>query len=102
MAGSYRNVVDCKNRFRCDLPSATGYVGEDLLLDDLGDAYEAIEEMYDMIEWLSGGDKMRVYAAWREGHLAKRKPGATGMGFNDYWDCSYEEMSDEDPDEEEE
>lgn len=42
MAGSYKHCVDEQGRF-------TGVN----LLDDLGDAYEALEEMYGMIWWLA-------------------------------------------------
>ena len=47
MAGSYNHCVD----------GETGklYVNEDLIqmVENLGDAYEAIEEMYGMIWWLA-------------------------------------------------
>ena len=42
MAGSYKHVVDSEGKFR----------GVDHL-DNLGDAYEAIEEMYGMIWYLA-------------------------------------------------
>ena len=42
MAGSYSHCVDDQGRFQ-------GVK----LLDDLGDAYEALEEMYGMIWWLA-------------------------------------------------
>jgi hypothetical protein len=63
MAGSFRHVVDRDGTFR----------GTDLL-DHLGDAHEALEEMYDMILYLTGGDKQKIYEAWREGHARKRIP----------------------------
>jgi hypothetical protein len=63
MAGSYKHVVDSNGEFR----------GVDLI-DNLGDAYEALEEMYDMIQYLSRGDKHAIYEAWRIGHVAKRLP----------------------------
>ncbi len=61
MAGSYRHCVTAGGAFR----------GTELL-DHLGDAYEALEEMYDMIQFLSGGNKETIYLAWRDGHHAKR------------------------------
>jgi hypothetical protein len=60
MGGSYRHITDSENRFK----------GIETI-DHLGDALEALEECYDMIEFLSeGGDKKRIYAAHRW-HLAK-------------------------------
>lgn len=53
MAGSYKHVVDSNNKF----------IGLDLI-ENLGDAYECIEEMYQVIQKLSGGDKQRIYEAW--------------------------------------
>jgi hypothetical protein len=41
------------------------------LLDDMGDAYEAIEEMFDMIEHLSGGDMQKLREA-HKAHCLKR------------------------------
>ncbi len=58
MAGSYKHCVDDKGRFR----------GVDLL-DHLGDAYEALEEMYGMIWYLAfehaqyAGDQHRAAEA---------------------------------------
>lgn len=63
MAGSYRHVVNDKGEFR----------GTDLI-DNLGDAYEALEEMYDMIQHLTGGDRQKMFEAWRDGHIRKRLP----------------------------
>lgn len=63
MAGSYRHVVDHNNEFK----------GTDSI-ENLGDAYEALEEMYDMIQYLSGGDKQKIFEAFREGHCRKRIP----------------------------
>jgi hypothetical protein len=63
MAGSYRHVTDQNGRFK----------GLDSI-DNLGDAYEAIEEMHDMIMHLAGGDQNKIHEAWRDGHVAKRMP----------------------------
>ena len=54
MAGSYRHITE-------DDGSLSG--PEDHRLDNLGDAYEAIEEMYGMIWWLADGDPKRVNQA---------------------------------------
>ena len=63
MAGSYRHVVNERGEF----------IGIDLI-DNLGDAHEALEEMYDMIQHLSRGDRVQIHEAWRTGHYAKRIP----------------------------
>ena len=70
MAGSYRHCVNADSKF----------IGIDLI-DNLGDAHEALEEMYDMIEYLSdlnadlmrpGDAKARIHEAWLNGHIKKR------------------------------
>jgi len=69
MAGSYRHCVDADNNLL-----------EEPLLDDLWDALEAIEEMYDMINYLALGDKTMIYEAYgahclkRYGHLPIADP----------------------------
>lgn len=63
MAGSYRHVTDQNGQFK----------GLDSI-DNLGDAYEAIEEMHDMIAQLTGGDRQKIFEAWRDGHIRKRLP----------------------------
>lgn len=63
MAGSYQHIVRSDGSFQ----------GTELI-DNLGDAYEALEECYDMIQQLTGGDKTRIYEAWLEGHFKKRYP----------------------------
>lgn len=49
MAGSYHHVTDENGKLRSN---------EDFInyIENLGDAYEAIEEMYYMIQYLSNGD----------------------------------------------
>lgn len=55
MAGSLRHVTNSQ----CD------FVGMDLI-ENLGDAYECIEECVAIIRELSGGDRSKVAAAhWR-------------------------------------
>jgi hypothetical protein len=58
MAGSYRHITNGKNEF----------IGIDLI-DNLGDAWEALEECYLMIKQLTGNDKQKIYKAWYEGVL---------------------------------
>lgn len=53
MAGSYEHVVNPDGSYR----------GVDLL-DHLGDADEALEDCVAMINWLTGGDKRKLYEAW--------------------------------------
>lgn len=84
MAGSYMHVTD----------RLTGeFEGLDTI-DNLGDAYEAIEEMHDMIGWmarqLSPDDpRHAIHEAWREGHLRARAPynldDLSLTGFEAYW-----------------
>lgn len=54
MAGSYSHLVDDQGRFQ----------GVELI-DNLGDAYEALEECWGMIWFLAGGDAARVEEAER-------------------------------------
>ena len=63
MAGSYRHITDADGAF----------IGV-ALIDNLGDAHEALEECHDMIQQLTGGDKKKIYEAWLEGHFKKRCP----------------------------
>lgn len=67
MSGSYSHCVhvaaDGTHHFR----------GVDLL-DHLGDAYGALQEMFDMIEHLSGGDRSKILAA-HDAHCVKRYGG---------------------------
>jgi hypothetical protein len=46
MAGSYNHIVNNKG----DLLNNERFVG---MIENLGDAYEAVEEMYGMIWWLA-------------------------------------------------
>ena len=62
MAGSFHHIIKAKDlSFRgCQL------------LDNLGDASEALEECYDMLMYLTGGDRTKLYDAWKKGHMEKR------------------------------
>lgn len=63
MAGSYRHIINQDGTFR----------GVDLI-DNLGDAHEALEECYNMIQYLTGGDKAKIHEAWLEGHFKTNCP----------------------------
>lgn len=65
MAGSYRHITDKDNKF----------LGVDYL-DNLGDAYEALEECHAMIEYLTLGHKNSIFDAYNEGCLRKHNPEA--------------------------
>lgn len=56
MAGSYRHVVDDDGRLRDNEAFLVG-------IENLGDAYEAVEEMYGMVWWLADGDAQKVRVA---------------------------------------
>ena len=56
MAGSYKHVVDDRGLLRRPEDFAD-------MIENLGDAYEAIEEMYGMIWLLAGGEAAKVEAA---------------------------------------
>ena len=75
MGGSYRHITNADNTFR----------GTELI-DNLGDAYGALEECYDMIQHLANGDKLLIFEAWRDGHLQKVCPSnVPGATFEDFW-----------------
>lgn len=88
MAGSFRHVARVKNgklRFDDELG----------LLDHMGDAHGAIEEMFDMIEFLSGGDLSKIHAA-HEHHCVKRYGGLHRKETpEEYFEEDDEEESDE-------
>jgi hypothetical protein len=68
MAGSYQHCVNRSGQF-VGIP----------LIDNLGDAYEALEEMYGMIWYLAGGDPAKVEAA-RQGYTAGIVEHSPGVG----------------------
>jgi hypothetical protein len=74
MAGSYAHVTDKNGRFRSDFADFTG------MIENLGDAYEACEEMHWMIRFLAGDDEATIDAAHAAGVKTKFKevtPGAS-------------------------
>ena len=82
MAGSYRHITDKDNNFiGCDL------------CENLGDAHEALEEMYHMIHYLTGGDKTKIHEAWRNGYARKFLPSSneTLFTYAEFWFDNEEE-----------
>lgn len=57
MAGSYKHVCKEDGAFRDDPEDFTGRI------ENLGDAYEACEEMHFMIGFLAGGDRAKIAEA---------------------------------------
>ena len=77
MAGSYRHITDENNEFiGCEH------------IENLGDAHEALEEMYHMIDYLTGGDKAKIHAAWVNGYGRKFLPrgNAEKTTYQDFWE----------------
>jgi len=77
MAGSYRHITDHNNNF----------IGIDLI-DNLGDAHEALEECYHIIKNLSG-DKYRdrIFEAWKK-YILDTYPDCdkSVMKFSRFWE----------------
>lgn len=76
MGGSYRHIADAQNNF----------LGVKLI-EDLGDAHEAIEELYYMILHLTGGDKTKIHEAWRDGYARKFYPPSNEplFTYEEFW-----------------
>ncbi len=70
MAGSYRHLVDSDNKL-IDEPSGRPYP---LVSYDLRDCVETIDELFAMVQHLSGGDKAKIHEAWLEGYFKKQCP----------------------------
>ena len=75
MAGSYSHIVDGDNKF----------IGVELI-DNLGDAYEALEECYGMISHLTGGDKTTIFQTCRALVRKTNPEYADKMTFEEFWD----------------
>lgn len=72
MAGSYRHITNNSNEF----------IGIDLI-ENLGDAHEALEECYQIIKEL-GGTKKKIYKA--QCHIHKKTIGGNfPFSFEEYW-----------------
>ena len=86
MAGSYRHIVTMNNDFRDDIENG----GLMDMIDNLGDAREALEECYDMIKYLTNGNKKKIYGAYINGHVKFRykhneNVEITEEGYSKYW-----------------
>lgn len=57
LAGSYKHVCKKNGKFRDDFDDFSG------MIENLGDAYEACEEMHFMIGHLAGGDRAKIRKA---------------------------------------
>lgn len=80
MAGSYLHCI------KVHKDGTYSFRGVEML-DGLGDAYEALEEMFDMIEFLSGGDRQRILEA-HEAHCTKRYGGVHyEQSVGEYFGC---------------
>ena len=75
MAGSYRHITDSDNEFR----------GIDLI-DNLGDAYEALEECWEMIKILAGNDKRKIFEAQEEYVRLFNPDYADKMTYDRFWE----------------
>lgn len=77
MAGSYNHVINSKGKL---MESGRGPGGLSQMLENGGDVYEAVEEMYGMIWFLAKGDRSVVENAhqkYREGLIMS--PGLKDM-----------------------
>jgi hypothetical protein len=65
MAGSYRHLVDENNNL---------HDGDYPHIADVLDARECIDELFAMIQHLTGGDKAKIHEAWLEGYFKPNCP----------------------------
>jgi len=73
MAGSFHHIID---------PQDLSFRGTEFI-ENLGDAYEALEECYYMIMHLTKGNKKTIFEAYRDGYAKKNKlPAGT---YKQYW-----------------
>lgn len=80
MAGSYSHITGKNNVF----------IGVDLI-DNLGDAHEALEECYEIIQILSGGSKEKILKAIKKIYLSRNPDKKTrqrikSLSARTYWD----------------
>jgi hypothetical protein len=68
MAGSYKHCVTDDGKFLAE--------DFDGMIENLGDAYEACEEMVFMIDFLANGDRSRIDEASEAFYASKRRKGA--------------------------
>lgn len=78
MAGSYKHVTKPDGSFNAE------DFGE--MIENLGDAYEACEEMHFMVSFLAGGDRERIaeahaafVASQTPGNVLYKPPGPSAM-----------------------
>jgi lipopolysaccharide biosynthesis regulator YciM len=81
MAGSYRHCID-KNFNLYDPEYLSG------MIENMGDAYEAIEEMALMIKFLSNSDERKIYEA-QEFCYSQIVPSYGGRSFES-WKISWD------------
>ena len=59
------------------------------MIENLGDAYEALEECYHLINVLSGGSKTKIFEAYKE-YSKKNHPGFDSEETEEnFWDDDY-------------
>jgi hypothetical protein len=77
MAGSYGHITDKDGKF----------IGVELL-DHLGDAHGALEQCIAMINYLSGGDKQKIFGSYKHGYCEKHIPkeNMSMITFESFWD----------------
>lgn len=85
MAGSYRHLVNSKNE-----PYESPRGDRWSLIENMGDAIECIDELFAMIQHLSGGDRRKIHEAWREGWCKRNIPNSNYadeslMSFDAFW-----------------
>jgi hypothetical protein len=81
MAGSFQHCIKKDGSFDETLDS----------IENLGDAYEALEEMYDMIVYLTEGDPAKIHRANVQGHWRQKHPERIDeepnlFSFREFWD----------------
>lgn len=74
MAGSYRHITDENNKFK----------GIELI-NDLGDAYEALEECWHIIDILSKSDKQKISDAHLQ-YIIRVGGDVEYVKSKDYWE----------------
>ena len=81
MAGSYLHLVNRDGSFDESIST----------IENLGDAQEALEECYYMIQWLAKEDDKKIYRAWLYGYLARACPSNVDSCTYDEWVANRED-----------
>lgn len=80
MAGSYKHLVDHNN---------TPYEPFMDLIENMRDARGCIEELFAMVQYLSGGDKRKIWEAHNEGYCKNAyphyDPSNPVWSYENYW-----------------